>query len=41
VNLEGEVTFGVEDWDGPLFEIGTDSDDDTFTFNGNGNTLNG
>lgn len=36
VNLLGEVTFGVSNWDGPLFEIGTESDDYTFTFNGNG-----
>lgn len=41
VNLLGEVTFGVKNWDGPLFEIGTSSSSGTFTFNGNGKTLNG
>jgi hypothetical protein len=41
VNLLGEVTFGFKEWDGPLFEIGTSSDSGTFTFNGNGESLNG
>ncbi|KII95065.1 glycoside hydrolase family 28 protein [Plicaturopsis crispa FD-325 SS-3] len=41
VNLVGDVTFGVANWDGPLLEIGTESDSDTFTFNGNGNTFDG
>ncbi|KZP10503.1 glycoside hydrolase family 28 protein [Athelia psychrophila] len=41
VNLLGEVTFGVSNWAGPLFEIGTSSDSGTFAFNGNGNTFNG
>ncbi|KZP10501.1 glycoside hydrolase family 28 protein [Athelia psychrophila] len=41
VNLLGEVTFGVSNWAGPLFSIGTSSDSGTFTFNGNGNTFNG
>ncbi|KZP09160.1 glycoside hydrolase family 28 protein [Athelia psychrophila] len=41
VNLLGEVTFGVSNWAGPLFEIGTSSDSGTFTFNGNDHTLNG
>ena len=36
VNLLGEVTFGVSNWAGPLFEIGTSSSSGTFTFNGNG-----
>lgn len=31
VNLLGEVTFGVSNWAGPLFEIGTSSDSGTFT----------
>lgn len=33
----GDVTFGVANWDGPLFKLsGT-----TVTFNGNGHTFNG
>jgi hypothetical protein len=28
-------------WAGPLFQIGTSSSSGTFTFNGNGKTLNG
>nr|BAH29710.1 endopolygalacturonase 2 precursor [Agroathelia rolfsii] len=41
VNLLGEVTFGFREWAGPLFEIGASSDSGTFTFNGNGYSLNG
>lgn len=41
VNLKGDVTFGFENWEGPLFKIGTSSETGTFTFNGNGHTLNG
>ncbi|KZP02628.1 glycoside hydrolase family 28 protein [Athelia psychrophila] len=41
VNLLGDVTFGVSNWAGPLFEIGASSDSGTFAFNGNGNTFDG
>ncbi|KIM89422.1 glycoside hydrolase family 28 protein [Piloderma croceum F 1598] len=41
VNLLGNVTFGVKNWAGPLFDIGTSSSSGTFTFNGNGKTLDG
>ncbi|KII91171.1 glycoside hydrolase family 28 protein [Plicaturopsis crispa FD-325 SS-3] len=41
VNLLGDVTFGVKDWAGPLFQIGTSSSDGTFTFNGGGFTFDG
>jgi galacturan 1,4-alpha-galacturonidase len=41
VNLLGEVTFGVKHWAGPLMTIGTKSPNSIFTFNGNGNILNG
>ncbi|KIM74136.1 glycoside hydrolase family 28 protein [Piloderma croceum F 1598] len=40
VNLLSEVTFGVQHWAGPLFEIGTSSSTGTFIFNGDGKTLN-
>ncbi|KIO31155.1 carbohydrate-binding module family 1 protein [Tulasnella calospora MUT 4182] len=37
VNLLGDVTFGVSNWAGPLFQIAGTS----VTFNGNGHTFNG
>ncbi|CAE6436538.1 unnamed protein product [Rhizoctonia solani] len=37
INVKGDITFGVEAWSGPLFELsGSD-----ITFNGNGYTFNG
>ncbi|KAF8736079.1 Glycosyl hydrolases family 28, partial [Rhizoctonia solani] len=37
INVKGEVTFGVKEWSGPLFELSGNS----ITFNGNGYTFNG
>ncbi|CAE6445890.1 unnamed protein product [Rhizoctonia solani] len=37
VNLQGDVKFGVANWDGPLFQITGNS----ITFNGNGHTFDG
>jgi len=37
VNLNGDITFGVSNWAGPLFTVSGTS----ITFNGNGHTLNG
>jgi len=37
VNMEGDVTFAVKNWDGPLFQVSGDS----ITFNGNGHTFDG
>ncbi|KAI8989055.1 endo-polygalacturonase PG1 [Trametes punicea] len=34
---EGDVTFGVKNWDGPLFQVSGKS----ITFNGNGHTFDG
>ncbi|OBZ76231.1 hypothetical protein A0H81_03399 [Grifola frondosa] len=36
VTMNGDVTFGTKNWDGPLFEVR-----DSITFNGNGHTFNG
>nr|VWO98595.1 Exopolygalacturonase (ExoPG) (EC (Galacturan 1,4-alpha-galacturonidase) (Poly(1,4-alpha-D-galacturonide)galacturonohydrolase) [Ganoderma boninense] len=37
VNMEGDVTFAVKNWDGPLFQVSGKS----ITFNGNGHTFDG
>ncbi|KAI0752835.1 endo-polygalacturonase PG1 [Daedaleopsis nitida] len=37
VNMLGDVTFGVKNWEGPLFQISGKS----ITFNGNGHTFDG
>ncbi|KIP05617.1 glycoside hydrolase family 28 protein [Phlebiopsis gigantea 11061_1 CR5-6] len=37
VNMEGDVTFGEENWAGPLFQVSGTS----ITFNGNGHTFDG
>ncbi|CDO68615.1 Glycoside Hydrolase Family 28 protein [Trametes cinnabarina] len=37
VNMQGDVTFAVKDWDGPLFQVSGKS----ITFNGNGHTFDG
>ncbi|KAI0649840.1 endo-polygalacturonase PG1 [Trametes meyenii] len=37
VNMQGDVTFAVKNWDGPLFQVSGKS----ITFNGNGHTFDG
>ncbi|KAI0746570.1 endo-polygalacturonase PG1 [Daedaleopsis nitida] len=37
VNMQGDVTFAVQNWDGPLFQVSGKS----ITFNGNGHTFDG
>ncbi|KAM5534707.1 hypothetical protein V8D89_011571 [Ganoderma adspersum] len=37
VNLLGDITFAVKNWDGPLFQVSGES----ITFNGNGHTFDG
>ncbi|KAI0657550.1 endo-polygalacturonase PG1 [Cubamyces menziesii] len=37
VNMQGDVTFAVKDWEGPLFQVSGKS----ITFNGNGHTFDG
>lgn len=36
INLLGDITFGVDNWTGPLMEIGARSIDGVITFNGHG-----
>ncbi|KAI0649841.1 endo-polygalacturonase PG1 [Trametes meyenii] len=37
VNMQGDVTFAVQNWEGPLFQVSGKS----ITFNGNGHTFDG